>query len=63
MDWEENDKLIFKFNQNKTYLLLTDGNNLVRKEDRVNASHKIYVMDNNPVISDGLVTYRKVSCL
>ena len=58
---QENNKLILQSIQNETYSLLPVGNNLFRKEDRVNPSHVLYKNDTTPMISDGLVTYEKVS--
>src|SRR6056297_1764895 len=57
----ENNKLVIKSIQNEDYDLLPVGDNLFRKRDRVKASHVFYKNDNTPMISDGLVTYEKVS--
>jgi len=58
---QENNKLILQSIQNETYSLLPVGSNLFRKEDRVKPSHVLYKNDTTPMISDGLVTYEKVS--
>ena len=58
---QENNKLILQSIQNETYSLLPVGNNLFRKEDRVNPSHVLYKNGSVPIISDGLVTYEKVN--
>ena len=58
---KENNKLIVKSIQNKTYSLLPVGNNLFRKEERINASHVLYKKNNIQMVSDGLVTYEKIS--
>jgi len=58
---QENNKLIVQSIQNETYSLLPVGGNLFRKKDRVKPSHVFYKNDNTPMISDGLVTYEKVS--
>lgn len=57
----ENNKLVIKSIQKEDYDLLPVGDNLFRKGDRVKASHVFYKSDNTPMISDGLVTYEKVS--
>jgi CubicO group peptidase (beta-lactamase class C family) len=57
----ENDKLVIKSIQKEDYDLFPVGGNLFRKNDRVKASHVFYKNDNAPMISDGLVTYEKVS--
>lgn len=56
-------KLIIKSIQNDSYFLLPVGENLFRKQDRVRASHVLYKKYNTQLISDGLVTYEKVSGL
>ena len=58
---KENNRLLIKSIQKETYALLPVGNNLFRKEDRVNPSHVLYKEENKPMISDGLITYEKVS--
>ena len=58
---QENNKLILQSIQNETYSLLPVGSNLFRKEDRVKPSHVLYKNETTPMISDGLVTYEKVS--
>ena len=58
---QENNKLILQSIQNETYSLLPVGSNLFRKEDRVKPSHVLFKNDTTPMISDGLVTYEKVS--
>ena len=58
---QENNKLILQSIQNETYSLLPVGSNLFRKEDRVKPSNVLYKNDTTPMISDGLVTYEKVS--
>ena len=58
---QENNKLILQSIQNETYSLLPVWSNLFRKEDRVKPSHVLYKNDTTPMISDGLVTYEKVS--
>lgn len=58
---QENNKLILQSIQNETYSLFPVGSNLFRKEDRVKPSHVLYKNDTTPMISDGLVTYEKVS--
>jgi len=57
----ENNKLVIKSIQKEDYDLLPVGDNLFRKKDRVKPSHVFYKNDNTPMISDGLVTYEKVS--
>lgn len=57
----ENNKLVIKSIQKEDYDLLPVGDNLFRKRDRVKASHVFYKNDTTPMISDGLVTYEKVS--
>jgi len=57
----EKNRMIIKSIQKEAYALLPVGNNLFRKKDRVNPSHVFYKNDNTPIISDGLVTYEKVS--
>ncbi len=57
----ENNKLVIKSIQKEDYDLLPVGDNLFRKRDRVQASHVFYKNDNTTMISDGLVTYEKVS--
>lgn len=57
----ENNKLVIKSIQKEDYDLLPLGDNLFRKKDRVKASHVFYKNDNTPMISDGLVTYEKIS--
>ena len=57
----ENNKLVIKSIQQEDYDLLPVGKNLFRKKDRVKSSHILYKNDNTPMISDGLVTYEKVS--
>jgi CubicO group peptidase (beta-lactamase class C family) len=56
-------KLIIKSIQNDSYFLLPVAENLFRKQDRVSASHVLYQKNNTQLISDGLVTYQKVSGL
>jgi len=60
---KKNNKLLVKSIQKETYVLLPIENNLFRKKDRVNSSHVLYKNNNKPMISDGLVTYEKVSLL
>ena len=57
----EYDKLVIKSIQKEDYDLLPVGDNLFRKKDRVKASHVFYKNDYTPMMSDGLVTYEKVS--
>lgn len=57
----ENNKLVIQSIQKEDYDLLPVEDNLFRKKDRVKASHVFYKNDNTPMISDGLVTYEKVS--
>jgi CubicO group peptidase (beta-lactamase class C family) len=57
----EPNRLKIKSLQHETYNLLPITGNLFRKEDRINPSHVLYKNDENPVISDGLFTYEKVS--
>jgi len=60
---QDNNTLIIKSLQKEAYALLPVGANLFRKEDRVNASHVLYTNNNQPMISDGLASYEKVSLL
>lgn len=60
---EMENRLIIKSIQNDSYFLLPIGKNLFRKQDRVRASHVLYQKNNTQLISDGLVTYEKVSGL
>ncbi|WP_169301404.1 serine hydrolase domain-containing protein [Pontimicrobium aquaticum] len=56
-------ELIVKSIQNNSYALLPVSENLFRKQDRVRVSHVLYEQNNKQLISDGLVTYEKVSVL
>lgn len=56
-----NNKLVIKSIQKEDYELLPIRDNLFRKKDRVKPSHVFYKNGNTPMISDGLVTYEKVS--
>lgn len=56
-------ELTVKSIQNNSYALLPVSENLFRKQDRVRVSHVLYEQNNKQLISDGLVTYEKVSTL
>jgi len=55
--------LVIKSIQNDSYFLIPVGKTLFKKQDRVRASHVLYQKNNTQLISDGLVTYEKVSGL
>ncbi|WP_343485537.1 serine hydrolase domain-containing protein [Allomuricauda sp. d1] len=57
----ESDRVKVKSLQNETFSLLPITGNLFKKEDRINPSHVLYKNDENAIISDGLLTYEKVS--
>ncbi|WP_083253226.1 serine hydrolase domain-containing protein [Flavivirga aquatica] len=49
--------------QKKSYYLLPVGENLFKVKNKVKASHVLYEDNKNQIISNGLVTYEKVSIL
>jgi CubicO group peptidase (beta-lactamase class C family) len=53
--------LLFTPFQGKPQLLTSLGKHLFRANDRVTASHVLYIADNTPVISDGFRNYQKAS--
>lgn len=59
----DNNKLLIKSIQQETYTLLPVGGNLFKKKDRINPSHILYKNSKKQMISDGLITYEKVSSL